>query len=326
MIRALAPGKVVLWGEYAVLAGAPALVMAVDRYAQCTLSGGTEAWQCASAGHLAPTATVSRDQLLGPIAPPNESVYYLLWQVLQFLPGAGLPGGGHATFDTSSLHNNGAKLGLGSSAALCVAVHAAVCRLLQQPVRYRDVLRVHEALQGPGGSGIDVAAAWHGGTLRYRRPAGASDGGEASAWTLPTGMHMVFVWSGSVARTTDHLARLQCWRDGGTEQELEALAARSAHLFTAPDIMAALRDYIAALMALDAAADLGIFSAPHQRLAALARNTGAIYKPCGAGGGDIGAAFTMDAHAAERFVKAAADEGFLPLKLETASHGLEVTG
>ena len=29
MIRATAPGKVVLWGEYAVLSGAPALVMAV---------------------------------------------------------------------------------------------------------------------------------------------------------------------------------------------------------------------------------------------------------------------------------------------------------
>ena len=32
-----APGKIVLWGEYAVLAGAPAAVMAIDRYASCAL-------------------------------------------------------------------------------------------------------------------------------------------------------------------------------------------------------------------------------------------------------------------------------------------------
>jgi mevalonate kinase len=33
---ARAPGKVMLSGEYAVLDGAPALVMAVDRYASAT--------------------------------------------------------------------------------------------------------------------------------------------------------------------------------------------------------------------------------------------------------------------------------------------------
>jgi phosphomevalonate kinase len=326
VIRALAPGKVVLWGEYAVLAGAPALVMAVDRYAQCTLSGGTETWQCSALGHQAPTVNVSRDQLLGSTPPASGSVHRLLWQVLQYLPSEELPAGGHATFDTSGLHQNGAKLGLGSSAALCVAVHAAVCRLLQQPVRYADVLRVHEALQGSGGSGIDVAAAWHGGTLRYQRPVSAADASEASPWALPAELRTVFVWSGSVARTTDHLARLQCWRDNGTEEELVSLAALSAALFSSADIIAALENYVTALMALDAAAGLEIFSAPHQRLAALAQDAGVVYKPCGAGGGDIGAAFTMDVHAAERFVHSAADEGFLPLKLETASHGLEVTG
>jgi phosphomevalonate kinase len=38
-VHARAPGKVVVLGEYAVLDGAPALVLAVDRY--CTT------WRCA---------------------------------------------------------------------------------------------------------------------------------------------------------------------------------------------------------------------------------------------------------------------------------------
>ena len=37
-IRIAAPGKIVLWGEYAVLAEAPAAVLALDRYAEVSLS------------------------------------------------------------------------------------------------------------------------------------------------------------------------------------------------------------------------------------------------------------------------------------------------
>ena len=39
MIVASAPGKAVVSGEYAVLAGAPALIAALDRRVTCTLCG-----------------------------------------------------------------------------------------------------------------------------------------------------------------------------------------------------------------------------------------------------------------------------------------------
>ena len=42
-IRARAPGKVVALGEYAVLEGAPALVLAVDRYAAATIAPSEDA-------------------------------------------------------------------------------------------------------------------------------------------------------------------------------------------------------------------------------------------------------------------------------------------
>lgn len=325
MIRARAPGKVVLWGEYAVLAGAPALVMAVDRYAQCTLEPAESDWRFTAAGHDAREEHIARRRLLDRTPPPDGAVWSLFWHGLQALDGASLPAGGHGHFDTGEFHRQGIKLGIGSSAALGVAIYGALCRLLGQAADIQTALDVHRRLQGGAGSGIDVAAAWHGGLQRFRRGA-APQPPEVEAWQMPGHVNMVFVWSGRAARTTDHLERLRCWLGRGYGEELGALAAQANALFEAADPLPALRDYVALLASLDKAAQLGIYGPGHQRLARLAFDAGVVYKPCGAGGGDIGAAFTADPDAATRFHRAAAGEGFLPLALETASHGLEVTG
>lgn len=324
MIRAVAPGKVVLWGEYAVLIGAPALVAAVDRFAACALEPGGDHWRCSIAGYRAETPELTRDALLRDEPPPGDSPWRIFRHVLQALPADALPHGGRATFDTADFHHDGHKLGLGSSAALCVAVYAAACRLLQCPADHDEAQRIHRSLQHGTGSGIDVAAAWYGGLLRFQH---SRDGvGQSCAWTLPPELHTVFVWSGTAASTTDHLARLQTWRNRSDGEELTELAALSGELFETSDLMAGLGSYVAGLERLDRAAGLGVFSTPHQQLQRLASTAGVVYKPCGAGGGDVGAAFTMDPHAAERFARLATQAGFLPLKLEIASHGLEVTG
>ena len=39
--KILAPGKVVLAGEYAVLDGCPSIVLSIDRGVQCTIQKGT---------------------------------------------------------------------------------------------------------------------------------------------------------------------------------------------------------------------------------------------------------------------------------------------
>lgn len=323
MITARAPGKVVLWGEYAVLASAPALVMAVNRFATCTVEPADGDWRIDAAGHQADGATVSLERLCATEPPPTDAVWRILWHVLQKLPAGALPEGGRVRLDTSAFHEHGCKLGLGSSAALSVAIYGALCRLLGTAPSYADAMAVHRHLQSGAGSGIDVAAAWHGGLLRYQRAGGV---GQVCDWQLPEPLHVAFVWSGTPARTTDHLTRLQRWLGRGEGAELGALAAEARSLFDAPEPLPALRDYVTLLEDLDQAAGLGIFSPDHRRLAQLAIDAGVVYKPCGAGGGDIGAAFTTDANAAARFAQTAASEGFAPLALEKASHGLEVTG
>lgn len=132
---ASAPGKLVLSGAYVVLDGAPAIVTAVDRRAIADAS--------------------RRADFLSP--------------ELRTAFGDGAP-----FVDSTSMRKDGRKLGLGSSAAVLVAALGARSLALGHPID--DVLRArivdeayeaHRSAQG-GGSGIDILAATHGGTLLCR--------------------------------------------------------------------------------------------------------------------------------------------------------------
>ncbi len=173
-MRVAAPGKVLLTGAYAVLEGAPALVVAVDRHAIADTSREERA-------SMEVREALGRDY--GP------------------------------SVDVSALHDGGSKLGLGSSAAALVATLGAI-RLergddLSSPsVRdelFAEARGAHERAQR-GGSGVDVAASVYGGVLRYVR------GGSARPVSLPTGIVWSVFWSGVSARTSDLRARVDALR------------------------------------------------------------------------------------------------------------------
>lgn len=324
LITASAPGKVVLWGEYAVVTGAPALVMAVNRYAACHIQPGHDDWSFEALGHAAPTERIPHARLVAADPPPPTSAWHTVWHVLHHLDCRRLPEGGKVRLDTRHFQHDGSKLGLGSSAAVCVAAYGAFSRLLGQTPDFAAASAAHRHLQGGAGSGIDVAAAWYGGTLRFQRR--ATEPATAEPWELPADLHLTFVWAGRPARTTDHLARFHAWLADDRPDALQALEAAARALFEDADFWGRLPEYVASLEALDLAAGLGIYSSAHARLRELAIDARVVYKPCGAGGGDLGAAFTPDPAAGARFAQLAAANGFLLVPLETAPDGLEVTG
>jgi phosphomevalonate kinase len=237
-----------------------------------------------------------------------------------------LPETAEIVMDTTGFYERGVKLGLGSSAAVCVALYGAFCELLRRSARFEEVAAIHHRLQGNKGSGIDVAAAWYGGLIRFERSPEptAMAAPSVTPAALPEGLVTTFFWAGHPAATPAHLQRFAAWRERGRTDELAALTESSRRLFESSDCIGALRQYVGCLQDLDRAAQLSIYDAAHRELHRLAARCGVVYKPCGAGGGDIGAAFSYEVHAIERFTASARAAGFTPITLETARHGILV--
>ena len=255
MIRVVAPGKLVLLGEYAVLDGAPAVVAAVDRGVRCEVtSADTTTWSTPDDDRFVAAALIAAD------APA-----------------------GHYAFADHPVPVTDSKLGLGGSAAAVVAAVAAAD--LQRgravdPDRIHSLARrVHLQVQGCG-SGIDVAASSYGGVLRFH------DG-------VATGLHAradpVVVWSGRSARTGP---RVQVYRSLGGPRRARFVAAmtEAVEAFdTAP--VPAIRAAWVALRDMAAAAGLDYRTPALDRIVRLAEDCGGAAKPSGAGGGDCAIAY-----------------------------------
>jgi len=340
---ATAPGKVVILGEYAVLEGAPALVMAVNRRVRVTLEANDEPYCSVAAPGL---STATGRFRLGPAGTDwldgDADLYRLATHAIEACFGAGdnlVPCRPFdLVLDSTALmeRRNGVsvKLGLGSSAALTVAL----CRALGYYAASQHtgvgapsldrLIEIHAALQGRRGSGLDVAASLHGGLIEYRRsPAPA-----VAPARLPDGLDYCFVWSGQAAATGQFLAQLDRWRGdhpAAYQRVIEPLAdvaragLRAARANDAEVFLRVLGEYTTALEALGSASGADILSAPHQWLRALAGRCGVAYKPCGAGGGDIGVAIAREPGALARFRDGLAAGNFQPLSLNSEREGVE---
>jgi phosphomevalonate kinase len=296
--RARAPGKLVLSGAYAVLAGAPAIVTAAARYV------------VADSGKAA--------ELLAP-------------EVAEALA----PGQSAPFFDASALRESGRKLGLGSSAAILLASLVALerdadPRVSDEELRARlfgRALVAHQKAQ-QGGSGVDVAASCFGGTLvyevaqplpRFRRVA------------LPPGL-VLEVWvCPSSASTRELLALVDALAARAPAQHRELLGAQGRAANSAvraidqadtPAFVGALAAQFHALGALGQAAGASIITPALHEVFELASGQGGALLPAGAGGGDIAIfAGVAPSSAALRAALAAREHHLLHVELAAEGAG-----
>jgi phosphomevalonate kinase len=354
-VLASTPGKMVLLGDYAVLEGAPALVMGVNRHAKVRIS--------AKAGGMAEVTAPDMNVAQVPLrigadglpewlgtAEQNEKLR-LVDQVLRGLHAEGLappPGRGFSLqLDTSEFFDVGAagrsKLGLGSSAALTVALASAVAVFVgrgaataNRRVWLEHLLQLHRNFQGGHGSGVDVAAGLIGGVIAYRLLEGGTQP-RFDPVNWPAGVHARFVWTGRSASTSDFLGRLAAWRKGHGAEYAGHMRALTAIAQAACDAAAQARAavfvesataYGAALREFGAACGLEIFSPEHLQLGRLAAEAGLSYKPCGAGGGDFGVVFALEPERLEQAERGIAAAGFrcVPLGVDEQGLHLEYTG
>jgi phosphomevalonate kinase len=282
---ASAPGKVVLCGEYAVLDGAPAICMAVDRRARARVQSFDGDWhRVVAPGYSA---------VEGRFVAGSGSVQWLRGEDEFSLVGAVFDcvrpesqAKLSIELDTREFQDRetGKKLGLGSSAALTVALVAAMRRKTDV---LGDSIDVHRRWQHGAGSGVDIAAAVHGGLIEYR-----IDGPAIAPLSWPRGVHCRLLWSGTPSDTQEKLARFTAAGHHDSRRLLASAAHDMAEAWrSGTDVMQAFPAYIETLRRFSVDHDLGIFDAGHDQLAADAEMAGLVYKPCGAGGGDIGVLF-----------------------------------
>ena len=352
-----APGKVVLLGEYAVLTGATALVAAVDRRARVSLTTaerhGQPGWTVDSPAfgiHGARASITAAGQVHWDSQIATDRLG-LVATVLRALHGDGRAPSARIALDTHELytaaalrpadHTGGSgaatrkhrhtKLGLGSSAALTVALAGALAAAAGvQDLGTDELLHTHRRLQHGRGSGIDIAAAVHGGVLRFSLgPAGP----HVEPVALPPMLSWSCVWTGRAASTHDFLTRIAAWRlaepdrHDGLMDELAAASAAgvdAAGRQDAAGVLDAVDTYARLLVRLGDASGADIVCAEHQRLGVIAGASGVSYKSCGAGGGDVGVAFATEPDRLATFVEQAGQAGFHPLGLAVDPLGFSV--
>ncbi len=292
---ASAPGKLLLAGEYAVLDGPPAVVVAVNRRAQAHVTGKPQ--------QLSAFLQAAQDQLANCYGADHPATI----------------AAGTVVVDSHALRNDdGIKLGLGSSAAATVAAITAALAEGNEPIDpdqlHTLAFRAHASAQAPRGSrgsGADIAACVYGGALVVKRElVGDDEPIAARPIELPKQLVIVPVWAGTAADTPSLVAKVRELRDHDREAYDAAIGqiAQAATLLIAAceadDAAAAVaavargNDVIAHL---GAVAKVALIQPGHIELAGVALRCGGSAKPTGAGAGDISiAAFTNGADA-ERF-------------------------
>ena len=312
-IAASAPGKFVLSGEYAVLDGAPAVCVAVDRRAEVTIEARDGPCHIVTApGFSAASGRFAADA--GGLRWLADGQDFFLFETAW---NASCPRVTETSLaislDTMAFREagSGSKLGLGSSAALTVAIATAL-QSLGGAGAAEAAHAAHRLFQGGSGSGVDIACSIAGGVIEYRMQDRRS-----TLLDWPQGLHYRLLWSGVTAETQSRIARFRDQPASRSRDELGGASRAVACLWEngdAPAIVAAIGAYTRALQRFDETHGLGIFDAGHAQLAAQAAEAGMVYKPCGAGGGDVGVALATSTSSLASFEKTAIRAGFSVLE------------
>ncbi len=348
-IEVSAPGKLVVIGEYGVLFGAPALVMAVDRRARVELMPAEGDRWILTAPEVASRPVGLAVLPSGELQWSDEVLagryFALVDRLLCELVSDRLVNLGDltpaaATLDTTSFFqaHDGVpnKLGIGSSAALTVALASALlgwsaagCVPDAGSQWLQTLIELHRKIQGGLGSGIDVAASLLGGVIEYQLD-GDGSVAKAAPVGLPGDLGFLCIWTGKSASTGSFLKRLEDRRSGDRQTVERAIrrvidasqtGVEAIKLVSSSRFLDAVDIFWDALEGLGRVIEMPIASAEHRRLRQLARIVGVRYKPSGAGGGDFGLAFDIDPERLAAMAACAEGGGF-----EVVGLGLDPVG
>jgi phosphomevalonate kinase len=313
-----------------VLKGAPAISMALNRRARVQVAEtGDSAHVVSAPGYLSGSFhfSLDSDRSIRWIDELPDSDALALFEAVWRQSGITKEAGWSFVLDTSEFFDaaSGSKLGLGSSAALATALAAALIAAESLSCSTMSLAAdAHRNFQSGAGSGIDIATSIHGGLIEYQI------GQTPNPLRWPENLFYRILWSGQVASTKAKLSRNS---EAADFREGDALGDASRDVTIAWQsaksalLLSKMARYIDELKAYSIDHELGIFEAGHQELSEMAETyPNTVYKPCGAGGGDIGIVLAQSMREVDRFTAAAKRSGFTSLDATLDSDGVLVEG
>jgi len=340
-VSTFTPGKLILLGEYAVLEGAPALVTAINKFAKIVLKETADNQFYLSAPNLNLIDLpfqVENNQSIDIIQNLTNSqlnrltlfkkvilhIYKHFQKQENFLRPC------HITIDTGDFYfeNTKHKLGLGSSAALTVGLIESFYKFNNIEFEnshelFRLTLQTHFEAQGKIGSGIDIAASAFGGVGIYKK---LKKEYSYEPITLPENLYMIPIWTGSSTSTPQFVSKTNQLKSNNSNeynriinrlsnqstQGCEYLLKNDSNSFF--DVV---DKFYESLNELGNSAGISIISESHKKIKGFVKDCKGFYKPSGAGGSDIGIAFTNDLTVKNNIIKKIKKSQFKYIKLET---------
>lgn len=206
LFKASAPGSMMLMGEYAVLHDKPALVCAVDKRVEVTLSPRTDDLIRIDSDRLGVHQVFLVDLAV------TKPFQFILGAIKHYQPKI------TSGFDLKITSQFSHQVGLGSSAAVTVATLAVLIQWLKQRMGLTDLIRIARTVvrevQGVG-SGADVAASVMGGVVLFQAQ-------PLSVEKLPVSLPLIAYYAGFKTPTPQAI--------GHVRQRFEAYPSLYRHL------------------------------------------------------------------------------------------------
>lgn len=343
------PGKLIILGEYAVLEGGYCLVTATNRYANAIFRNSQDGYFAIQAPAIKiPMLKFFIDEsgrvkFIGkPIREVIEKTSFFS-AIFEFSARKLLDRGIKIppleifldTFDFFYTQNL-IKLGLGSSAALTVALvsgllSANVINAEQITPEFLMQLAMdsHNNAQGVKGSGADIVTSIYGGTLKYQIKDKEINFKQIK---FPDNLYYSCVWSGVPSSTKGFIEKFNKYKKDNPSDfkyaidEMINISNEGIECFESGKIREFLTYYdcyFKELLNMNKMMNIPVISDTHNQIYKIAIQSGAYYKSSGAGGGDLGILFSDDPAVIMKANTELKENGFDVLDLKFSTEGVK---
>ena len=319
-IETTASGKAFLSGEYMALEGGRAIILSTPQSAKVSISETNETNNTlfsSMSDHAYPFLIDEKLKIIWLEEDPKQLGSILNEGIGQFNKGFS---GKSITIDTSDFFYRERKIGIGSSAAVSVALTKSMNKLLDLRLTSKAMIdysrEIHNRSQDSLGSGFDVIASF----MKERSLSCQLYGHESykhEEIKLPEEIKIFAVVNNTYSQTSQMINRYEAAKNKYEDYFSNHAPKMKSELELLHDailkndsalMMNYLTRYNNLLVEMDTKFNIGVFE-HHHDLINLAKDHGVFYKPSGSGGGDLGLLISSDKIRLDKICKELASKG-----------------